>query len=145
MKINLEFSTSDMWRHFRLLHMTDVGKYEITPHEEKFQISPEHQSKILHICQVEKFLHIYHVFGVHFCFVFLHFALKQQFVSHILTSINLCCFGAFILFSLFLRFMVFCREIYFVAIYALLCGEKFNQKLHMWRKMTNIRYEFVLI
>ena len=24
--------------------------------------------------------------------------------------------------------------------YALLCGEKFNQRLRMWRKMTNIRY-----
>ena len=42
MKINLKFSTSVMWRHLRFLHMTDVEKYEITPHEEKFQISPEH-------------------------------------------------------------------------------------------------------
>ena len=33
-----------------------------------------------------------------------------------------------------LQFTLFCREICFVAIYALLCGEKFNQKLCLWRK-----------
>ena len=38
---------------------------------------------------------------------------------------------------------LFCREIGFVQIHALLCGEKLNQKLHMWRKMTNIRYVVV--
>ena len=32
--------------------------------------------------------------------------------------------------------MLFCREIYFVAIYALLCGEKLNQKLCLWRKQA---------
>ena len=40
----------------------------------------------------------------------------------------------------FMRFMLFCREICFVAIYTLLCGEKLNQKLCQWRKKTNIRY-----
>ena len=33
-----------------------------------------------------------------------------------------------------LQFTLFCREICFVAIYALLCGEKLNQKLCLWRK-----------
>ena len=41
------------------------------------------------------------------------------------------------------RFTLFCRELCFVAIYALLCGEKLNQKLPLWRKMTNIRYEWI--
>ena len=59
MKINLKFSTSVMWRHLRFLHMTDVEKYEITPHEEKFlQNTDEEKYEILHICQVEKFLHM---------------------------------------------------------------------------------------
>ena len=34
-----------------------------------------------------------------------------------------------------------CREICFDVIYALLCGEKLNQRLGMWRKMTNVRYD----
>ena len=38
-----------------------------------------------------------------------------------------------------LQFTLFCREICFVAIYALLCGEKLNQTLRMWRK--NDKYE----
>ena len=49
--------------------------------------------------------------------------------------------------SVLSQFMQFCREICFIAIYAvllrkiffaiyaLLCGEKFNQKLCLWRKM----------
>ena len=32
------------------------------------------------------------------------------------------------------------RVVCFVAIYALLCGEKLNRKLCLWRKKTNIRY-----
>ena len=39
----------------------------------------------------------------------------------------------------FLKIYALCREIHFVAIYALLCGEKFIQKFSMWRK--NDRYE----
>ena len=39
----------------------------------------------------------------------------------------------------FLRFTLFCREICFVAIYALLRGEKLSQKLYLWRK--NDKYE----
>ena len=36
-------------------------------------------------------------------------------------------------------FTLFCRKICFVAIYAFLCGEKFNQRLRMWRK--NDKYQ----
>ena len=39
----------------------------------------------------------------------------------------------------FLQFTLFCREISFVAIYALLCGEKLSQKLCPWRK--NYKYQ----
>ena len=38
-----------------------------------------------------------------------------------------------------LLFTLFCREIYFATIYALSCGEKLSPKVHLWRKMTNIR------
>ena len=53
--------------------------------------------------------------------------------------------------STHVQFMLFCwligfvaiyavlRAIGFVLIYALLCGGKFNQKLHMWRK--NYKYQ----
>ena len=40
------------------------------------------------------------------------------------------------------QFTLFCREIGFVQIHALLCGEKLNQKLRLWRKISNIRYGF---
>ena len=36
--------------------------------------------------------------------------------------------------------MLFCRKIYFVGIYALLCEKKFRNKSYQWRKMTNMRY-----
>ena len=39
----------------------------------------------------------------------------------------------------FYRFTLFCREICFVEIYALLRGEKLSQKLYPWRK--NDKYE----
>ena len=56
---------------------------------------------------------------------------------------NLWCFFAFhavSLQNLFLeRFMLFCCKISFVAIYALLCGKKFRQKLCLWRK--NDKYQ----
>ena len=44
----------------------------------------------------------------------------------------LCCF---------LRFTLFWCKTNFVAIYPILCGDKFSQKLYLWRKMTNISYE----
>ena len=37
-----------------------------------------------------------------------------------------------------LIFTLFCRK-FFATIYALSCGEKLSPKVHMWRKMTNIR------
>ena len=40
----------------------------------------------------------------------------------------------FVVKSLLLPFTLFCCERCFVAIYALLCGEKLNQKLCLWRK-----------
>ena len=43
-----------------------------------------------------------------------------------------------------LWFTQFCCNICFVAIYALLRGEKFSQELRSLRKMTNIRYVYVL-
>ena len=52
---------------------------------------------------------------------------------------NLCCFVVKLILS---RFAHFCRKICFVAIYALLCGEKLNQKLPPWRK--NDKYEVCL-
>ena len=44
---------------------------------------------------------------------------------------KLCCF---VQKSVLSQFTLFCREISFVAIYALLCGENFDHKLRMWRK-----------
>ena len=41
-------------------------------------------------------------------------------------SLSQRCFAAK---SVLSQFTLFCREICFVAIYALLCGEKFNQKI----------------
>ena len=38
-----------------------------------------------------------------------------------------------------LLFTLFCREIYFATIYALLCGEKLSPKIHLWRK--NDKYQ----
>ena len=48
---------------------------------------------------------------------------------------NMCCFVAK---SALFKFTLFCCEIYFVAIYALLRGGKFNQKLCLWRKKGQI-------
>ena len=57
---------------------------------------------------------------------------------------NLWCFNAYyaVLLQnlLILRFTLFCRKICFVAIYALLRGEKLSKKLCPWRKRTNIMY-----
>ena len=36
--------------------------------------------------------------------------------------------------------MLFCRKIRFVAIYALLHGDKFSQKLYLWRKKDKYMY-----
>ena len=44
---------------------------------------------------------------------------------------NLCCF---VQKSVLSQFTLFCHEIHFVSIYALLFGENFDCKLRMWRK-----------
>ena len=40
--------------------------------------------------------------------------------------------------STYVQFLLFCRKICFVEIYALLCSEKLNQKLPRWRKNWQI-------
>ena len=50
-----------------------------------------------------------------------------------------CILQYFVAKSVFLQFTLFCREICFCNIYALLRGEKFSQKLCPWRK--NYKYE----
>ena len=55
---------------------------------------------------------------------------------------NLCCFVVKLILS---RFTHFCRKICFVAIYAPLCGEKFNQKLCLWRKKDKYHVCLILV
>ena len=50
-----------------------------------------------------------------------------------------CILQYFVAKSVFLQFTLFCREISFGTIYAVLRGEKFSQKLCPWRK--NDKYE----
>ena len=50
-----------------------------------------------------------------------------------------CILQYFVAKSVFLQFTLFCREISFGTIYAILRGEKFSQKLCPWRK--NDKYE----
>ena len=62
-------------------------------------------------------------------------------VSQVKLMLFCCKIGFVANYAVLSRFTLFCREICFVMIRALLCGEKLNQKLHMWRKMTNMRYD----
>ena len=55
---------------------------------------------------------------------------------------TLCCFAEKLV---LLWFTLFCRKICFVAIYALLRGEKLNWRFHMWRKYDKIRYGNILV
>ena len=64
------------------------------------------------ICHVETFLHMLNVETIFFCHYSCWFVAK----------------------SALLPFTLYWRKNYFVAIYALLCGEKFIQKLCVWRK-----------
>jgi len=66
----------------------------------------------------------------------------MQNVENICYVEKLSCFVAK---SVLLQFSLFCRGICYDAIYALLCGEKFNQKLCLWRKKTNIRYGYGIL
>ena len=84
-----------------------------------------HMVNMEKICHVEKFLHMRNV--------------ETNLVGH-----NLCYFVAK---SCFFASTLFCRKIYFVAIHALLRGEKLNQKLCLWRKKDKyeVCYEYECI
>ena len=69
-------------------------------------------------------LHIWHVCDV-------------ENVSTYVKIMLLCCKISF-----FLIYVILLRNSFFVAIYALLCGEKLNQKLLLWRK--NYKYQVCL-
>ena len=63
-------------------------------------------------------------------------------IWHVCDVENVAIYAKFMLFSWKKISFVkneLCREIRFVVIYALLCGEKFVQKFSMWRK--NDKYE----
>ena len=117
-----------------------VEKFEISPHDRcgEFPISP-------HLSYEE-------IRNYSICGEFLDFSTSVMleiwyFSTLQICMVFLCCFYA--LFShfmlllgqkkLFLRFTLFCREICFVTIYALLRGEKLSQKLYPWRK--NDKYQ----
>ena len=107
---------SAMWRNF--LFMTDV-MWRYLPHDILSGLHLVSTGKNLscgemwrQIWHVEKFLHMRNVEANLFCH-------------------NSCCSVAK---SGLLPFTLFCRKIYFVAIYALLCGEQLNQNLCLWRK-----------
>ena len=116
-------STSIMWRKLRFLHMTDV----------------ENRS-CLHLMDVEQF-HISpydrcgeYEFSLHGgCGEFHHLLIYQ-----INNVYNLRCFMYIMLFCCkicsFCDLRCFVEKSVFVAIYALLRGEKLSQKLCLWRK-----------
>ena len=62
-------------------------------------------------------------------------------------------FMLFVVILIFVAIYALLLQIYFVAIYSLLCGEKINQKLHVWRKnykyqvwkRMNIFYEYIFM
>ena len=63
-------------------------------------------------------------------------------IWHVCDVENVAIYAKFMLFSWkisFVKIYALCREIRFVVIYALLCGEKFIQKFCMWRK--NDKYQ----
>ena len=62
-------------------------------------------------------------------------------IWHVCDVENVAIYAKFMLFSWkisFVKIYALCREIRFVVIYALLCGEKFIQKISMWRKKWQI-------
>ena len=78
--------------------------------------------RCLHKTDVEKseILHIWHACEVETVAIYAKF---MQFIAiYAVLLLNL-----------------FCREIYFATIYALLCGEKLSTKVHLWRK--NDKYQ----
>ena len=109
-----------MWRNLKFLSITDVQISKISPHMEKFQMSPHDtcgknlKFSTSGMCLMQKTL----PYMQNIC----HFLEKK---------IN------------FVKMYSLCREIHFVAIHGLLCGEKFIQKLSSWRK--NDKYEVWLL
>ena len=107
-----------MWRIFSFPCMTIAVKLRFSLHVEKFQM-PSHD-------RCGKIWNSPHLACVwcrkrrHICKIYAIFLKKISFVKNEL-----------------------CREIRFVVIYALLCGEKFVQKFSMWRK--NDKYEVCMI
>ena len=89
---------SVMWRNLKFLYITDVKISQISPHMEKFQMSPHDRSGKIwnspHLACVwcRKRRHICKIYDI--------FLKKISFV----------------------KIYALCREIHFVAIYALLCG-----------------------
>ena len=109
-----------------------------------------HVEKFFHMtdCHVEKFLHMRNMKKIYHREKALHMINLEQnvlcgemwrnlscgemFPHDILLHMNkLTCFVAK---SVLSQFTLLCRKICFVAIYALLCGEKLNQKFCLWRK-----------
>ena len=89
--------------------------------------------RCLPMTDVEKseILHIWHL-NISTCGV----------ISNLYNSNVYNCWGFIAIYAVLLLnllFTLFCREIYFATIYALSCGEKLSPKVHLWRKMTNIR------
>ena len=110
MWINLELSTSVMWRHFRFLHMTD-------------------KSEIIHISQVEK-SEISPPLSCVWCSEYfpLHFDLNQQCVQFVVFCLNLGCFVAiYAVLSRFARFCVGKNDKYEVW-----------KKHHFWYRMSSL-------
>ena len=104
-----------MWRIFSFPCMTIAGKSRFSLHVEKFQM-PSHD-------RCGKIWNSPHLACV--------WCRKRRHICKI--------YAIFLKKSVFFKIYELCREIRFVVIYALLCGEKFIQKFSMWRK--NDKYE----
>ena len=103
-----------MWRNFRFLCKEDVLKSEISPYVKNFQnFFTRPMWKISY-------------FSTSVMCVMWKMSLNMY---------NLCCF---VVKLVLLRFTHSRREICFVAIYALLCGEKLSNKLPLFRKKWQI-------
>ena len=99
-------------------------------HVEKFQIFMHDRCvEIWNFSACEEFKKFLHIANVEKSQISPHLACVMWRMSS--QMYNLCCI---VVKSVLSRFTLFCCKISIVAIYALLYGENFNQKLHMWRK-----------
>ena len=106
---------------------------EISPHE-KYGAKSVVWGKFLHMINVDSNLSCGAAQPT-----FLPLSLIHPLLIYQINNVyNLWCFNAYCAVSLqnrlILRFTLFCRKICFVAIYALLRGEKLSKKLCPWRK-----------